>query len=364
MSRKNSDPPKHIAVVLLTGLGDVVHGLPLVNAIRDHYPSTRITWIVERMPGEILSGHPSIDRVVVYRRADGLSGIRQLRGDLQAGEPIDLTLNLNVYFKSVWPTLLSNAPRRIGLDRARVFDGVWLASNERLTPRPRAHTADMVLEFAEHLGIPVPKPEWRLAFSDAERKEQAAFFARFDDRPVATIVASTATIKKDWLADRWAKVADSLESDFGMKVVIAGGPGEREQAAAREIVAKSSAEIEWAMGDSVRRLAWIVDKSNLLLAPDTGPIHVARALEVPVVGLFAHTNPWRVGPWRAYEDLWVDHYTDEGATPNSTDRQPKWDRMPTITVDEVLQRVQVAADKYSVTRPGSRAVSSSHAELR
>ena len=364
MARKSSDPPKHIAVVLLTGLGDVVHGLPLVNAIRDHYPSTRITWIVERTPGEILAGHPSIDRVLVYRRAEGLSGIRQLRRDLREGEPIDLTLNLNVYFKSVWPTFLSKAPRRIGLDRARVFDGVWLASNERLKPRPRAHTADMVLEFADHLGIAVPKPEWRLAFSDAERTEQAAFFAKFDGRPVATIVASTATIKKDWLPERWARVADSLESDFGMKVVIAGGPGEREQAAARDIVARSSAGIEWAMGDSVRRLAWIVDKSNLLLAPDTGPIHIARAVSVPVVSLFAHTNPWRVGPWRAYEDLWVDHYTDEGATPNSTDRQPKWDRMPTITVDEVLQRVQVAADKYSVTRPPARALLSSHADLR
>lgn len=361
--RKNSDPPRHIAVVLLTGLGDVVHGLPLVNALRDHYPSTRITWIVEPMPGEILAGHASIDRVVVYRRAEGLTGIRQLRRDLNAAEPIDLTLNLNVYFKSVWPTLLSRAPRRIGFDRSRAFDGVWLASNERVPARTRSHTADMTLEFADYLGVPVGTPEWRLAFDDAERKEQSEFFTRFEGRPVATIIPASATIKKDWIAERWARVADALESDFGMKVVVAGGPGEREQAAGREIIAKSSAKIEWAMGDSVRRLAWIVDKSNLLLAPDTGPIHVARALEVPVVGLFAHTNPWRVGPWRAFHDLWVDHYTDEGAIPNATDRKPRWDRMPTITVDEVLQRVQVAADRYSVTQRRG-VVASSHADLR
>lgn len=361
--RISTESPKHICVVLLTGLGDVVHGLPLVNAIRDRYPSARITWIVEAMPGAILAGHPSIDRVLIYHRKDGWRGVVQLRRDLREIDPIDLTLNLNVYFKSVWPTLLSRAPRRIGYDRARTFDGVWLASNEWIASRPRAHTADMTLEFADHLGIPVPNPEWRLSFSDAERAEQAKFFERFEGRPVATIVPASATIKKDWLPERWARVADALETDFGMQVVIAGGPGDREQAAGREVIAKSSARIEWAMGDSVRRLAWIVDKSNLLLAPDTGPIHIARALGVPVVSLFAHTNPWRVGPWRAFEDLWVDHYTDAGAAPNATDRQPKWDRMPTITVEAVLERVQVAADKYSVTRPKGGVISSSHADL-
>ncbi len=358
------EPPRHICVVLLTGLGDVVHGLPLVNAVRDHDPSIRITWVVEPMPAGLLTGHPSIDRVVVYRRRDGWSGVRQLWRDLREGAPIDVALNLNVYLKSIFPTLLSRAPRRVGFDRARAYDGVWLASNDRLSPHPRGHTADMFLEFADHLGIPHPNPEWRLSFDGRERDEVDELFAKFEDKPVATIVPASATIKKDWLPERWARVADSLENDFGMRVVIAGGPGDREQAMAREIVSGSSATIEWAMGDSVRRLAGIVDKSNLLLAPDTGPVHIARALGVPVIGLYAHTNPWRVGPWRAFEDLWVDHYTDQGAQPNPSDRKPKWDRMLTITVDAVLARVQTAVDKYAVRRPQDRKFLSPGAEIR
>lgn len=353
MSATSPESP-HICIVLLTGLGDVVHGLPLVNAIRDARPETRITWIAEPMPAGLLDGHPSIDRVVTFRRREGLRGIRQLRKDLRAGDPIDLTLNLNVYLKSVWPTLLSRAPRRIGFDKGRSFEGVWLASNERLAPRPRSHTADMFLEFAERLRVPVTAPEWRIRFSHAERDAQKRFFAQFGGRPVATIVPATATIKKDWLADRWARVAEILEREHGFAVALAGGPGEREQAIGREIVARSKAAIIWAMSDSVRRLAYVIDRSSLVLAPDTGPVHIARALEVPVIGLYGHTNPWRVGPWRAYQDLWVDRYTEPGAEPDPADRTPKWDRMPSITIDDVAERIERAVKKYEVTEAGRR----------
>lgn len=349
MIDRKGDGSPHLCIVLLTGLGDVVHGLPLVNAIRDANPHARITWIAEPMPASFLAGHPSIDRLIVYRRNDGVRGIRQLRSDLRSGDPIDVTLNLNVYLKSIWPTLLSRAPRRIGFDRHRSFEGVWLASNERLKPAPRIHTADMFLEFAAHLHVPIGTPEWRIRFSTDEQREQREFFEKFDGRPVATIIPATATIKKDWIPERWAQVATSLAKDFGFSVVVAGGPGEREQAAANEIVTRSAATVRWGMTDSVRRLSWIIGGSSLVLAPDTGPVHIARALKVPVIGLYGHTNPWRVGPWRAYQDLWVDHYTDEGTQPDISNRRPKWERMPTITVDEVLERVTRAVSDYGAT---------------
>ena len=156
--------PKNICIVLLTGLGDVVHGLPLVNALRDHDPECRITWVVEPMPAPVLSPHPSIDEVIVYRKKDGVRGVVELARAL-AGKRFDLTLNLNVYTKSVWPTLLSRAPLRVGFDRARSFEGVWLAANRHLPPSPRAHTQEMFLQFLDVLGVPRPDPlEWRIPF--------------------------------------------------------------------------------------------------------------------------------------------------------------------------------------------------------
>ncbi|HYH80872.1 MAG TPA: glycosyltransferase family 9 protein [Longimicrobium sp.] len=340
-------PSRHVCVVLLTGLGDVVHGLPLVNALKDDDPTRRITWVVEPMPAPLLAGHPSIDRVVVYRKQDGLRGIRQLARDLAAGERIDLALNLNVYTKSIWPTLLSRARHRLGFDRGRSFEGVWLASNHHLDRRPRAHTADMFLEFAEHLALPVTRPEWRIPLTADERTAQAEFFSAFGGRPVATIVPASASAKKDWPAERWAAVADALAHDFGYAVVLAGGPGEREQRIAREIVERSSAAPAWALGDSIRRLTWTIAGSSLVLAPDTGPVHIARAFGVPVIGLYGHTNPWRVGPWRTYHDLWVDAYTEPGEAPDPSNFTPKLGRMERITVAQVIDQIALASERYT-----------------
>ena len=345
------EEPRRICIVLLSGIGDVVHGLPVLNALRSSYPRAQITWVVEGAPAAVLRGHPSLDDIEIYQRENGIPEILELRRSLRKLGPFDLTLNFNTYLKSVWPTLLSRAPRRVGFDRRRSHDGVWLASNERLRPATIGHTADMFLEFAAHLGIDVPAPEWRLGFSDDERFDQAAFFGRFSGKPVATVIPASATHKKDWGPSRWAEVVDALSTRYGFQVVLAGGPGKREGAIAREIADRASAEVDWAMGDSVRRLMWIIERSNLVIAPDTGPVHIARALSVPVIGIYGHTNPWRVGPWRAYQDLWIDHYTDPSRGPDPSNREPKWNVMDTILADEVIAKIQVAADKYDVLSP-------------
>ena len=186
--------------------------------------------------------------------------------------------------------------------------------------------------------------------TDAERESQREYFRGAAGKPVATVIPASASHKKDWVPERWAEVADSL-ADSGFHVVLAGGPGEREQRIGRAIVAGAKIKPEWAMGDSIRRLMWLIGGSSLVIAPDTGPVHIARALNVPVIGIYGHTNPWRVGPWRAYEDLWVDHYTDSQSGPDPSDRKPKWEVMETISTGEVLEKVQLAVEKYGVAVP-------------
>lgn len=334
-------PADRVCIVLLTGLGDVVHGLPIVNALKDQNPDRHITWVVEPMPAGMLSPHPSVDEVVVYEMRKGVAGIRGLRRDL-AGHRFDLTINLNYYFKSVWPTLLSGAPHRLGFDWGRSRDGVWFAANHHIDAKPRGHTQDIFLEFLAHLGIPPSEPEWRIPIKPEERRAQGEFFSELADRPVVAIVPASANPKKDWLPDRYAAVVDALEHDFDVRTLLVGGPGQRETRLAREISALASRSPVWGLGDGIRRLIWMLDGSRLVIAPDTGPVHIARALGRPVVGLYGHTNPWRVGPYRAFSDLWVDRYTEPGEPPDPTHTEPKHGRMEQITVNDVLDRVERA----------------------
>lgn len=336
-----TDSPRSVCIVLLTGLGDVVMGLPVATALKAAHPECRITWIAEPVPAQVLRFHPAVDEVLIFRRSEGVWGVADLWRQMR-GRTWDLTLNLNIYFKSIWPTLFSGASRRLGFERGRARDGTWLFSNEHLPPGPRRHTVDMFLEFLDRLHIRGDAPEWQLPFSEAELAAQREFFAPLGERPTAAIVPASAIASKDWRADRWAAVADVLAHDFGWQTVLVGGPGEREQKIAREITDLCRAKPIWALGDSVRTLAWMLGGSRLVLAPDTGPVHIARALEVPVIGLYGHTNPWRVGPYHWCEDLWVDRYTNPGEAPDPSSFEPRLGRMEQITVNDVLERVERA----------------------
>jgi heptosyltransferase I len=181
---------------------------------------------------------------------------------------------------------------------------------------------------------------WNLAITEHERAAQQRLLDELDGRDFVAVVPASANASKDWNAAGYARVVDALESDFGLRTVLIGGPGARETAIAREIIERATVKPVWALGDGVRRLVWLIDAASLVIAPDTGPVHIARALETPVIGLYGHTNPWRVGPYRWCENLWVDTYNDPGAPADASLAEPKHGRMELIGAADVLERVQ------------------------
>lgn len=336
--------PAGICLVLLTGLGDVVHGLPVANALRRQWPESRISWVVEPMPAGILSPHPAIDEVIVFEKKQGRRGVLDLRRRMR-GRGFDLCINFNIYFKSIWGTLFSGARERWTFGRDRARDGVWLAGNRRLPPRRRSHTQDMFLEFARALGVDPLPLVWKLVVTEAERAEQQRFLDALGGRPAVGIVPASANWKKDWPAERYVPVVDAIEHDLGARAVLVGGPGGRETEAARLVSARAARPPLWMMGDGVRRLVWLTEACRAVVAPDTGPVHIARAMGTPVVGLYGHTNPWRVGPYGAFEDLWVDAYNEPGTPPDASLADPRHGRMEQISPRDVIARVEQALQR-------------------
>ncbi len=340
------DHATDICIVLLTGIGDVVHGLPVANALKDDDRTRRITWVAEPAPAQVLREHPSVDHVIVFHRKDGFRAIERLRDDFRERR-FDLTLNMQRHFKGVFPTVFSGAPVRVGLDRDKVREGVWRFSNFHIESGPWAHTQDMLLRFLDRLGIPQPDPlQWRITFNEAERTRQAAFFGRLPAAPVVGLVLGSNVVRKDWSAEHFAELADALGQTYEATVLLVGGPAAREKAAADLICHCTKSSPISTLADDVRRMMWTVDGCDLLVSPDSGPLHLAHALGVPVVGLYGHTNPARVGPYDRFRDLVVDAYHDAGEVPDPARKDSREGRMDRITVSDVLERVKWAFDRY------------------
>ena len=227
---------------------------------------------------------------------------------------------------------------KLGFDRTRARDLNWLFTTHRIAPRAGQHVQDQYFEFLEALHIPHEPVTWDLGPWEHERAGQREFLSRFD-RSIAPIVVGTSKPDKDWMPERWAQVADALHADFGLQPVLVGGRSARELAAERIILEQARVPVSSALGSGLRNLVGILDGAALALSPDTGPLHMAVALDRPVVALMGYTNPKRVGPYRRFHDLLIDAYGDSGEDyPVSMENRPG--RMARITVRDVLDRVE------------------------
>ncbi len=289
-----------ILIVKLSSLGDVLHSLPTLEALRSIYPQGHITWLVEDTYAPVLAGHPALDEVWPVPRPrfqndrflgnvwDVLQMARRLRE-----EPFDLVIDLQGLLKSaVWVTL-ARSKRKLGYDRTRELS--YLALTERLSPYdPEAHAVWRYLNVARHLGAPVVEPRFRLGLPLAE--DVSHLVSGGGGRPLVILHPGARWPSKLWPSAHWARLADWLAGEKGFQVVITGSPGDRELAG--KIVALTDTPLLNLSGrTSLADLAALLKEARLAVTTDTGPMHLAAALGTPVAALFGPTAPWRTGPF-------------------------------------------------------------------
>ncbi len=338
--------PRSVCVVMLSALGDTVHVLPVVSALKRAWPEVRISWVLQPLARTLASSHPDVDEFIEFERRRGVRGVRSfldLRSAL-AGRRFDLVLGLQVYFKAGVITGLISADRKLGFDRARARDLNWLFTNEKIPAHPWQHVQDQYFEFLTYLGVSTTPVEWQLRLSDTEQRTRDDFY-RDHERPVAAVVVGTSKPEKNWPPEKYARLLDAMHHDHGVDTVVVGGPSGVEQEAFTRIASLTTSTPTHALGSDLRRLIALVDGADFVISPDTGPLHIARALETPVVGLYGYTNPKRYGPYRKYEDLFVDGYRvspDEEYTASPQYR----DGMKRVSVEAVEEKVALALARY------------------
>ena len=340
---QTASPPKHVGIVMMSAVGDTVHVLPVVTALKRHGVQ-RVTWVLQPGPASLVRGHPSVDEIIVFQRSLGIKAFDRVRREL-AARRFDVVLAMQTYFKAGIVTSFANAPRKIGFDRARSKDLSWLFANEHLPPRPLGHIQDDFLEFLDPLGIPAEPLTWNIGPWTGERDTQRRLLGGFD-RPIVSLVIGSSKPDKDWPADRWARLCDALVIDFGLQPVLVGGRSARESATERVILEQARHKPVSLLDSGLRPLVGILDGSALVISLDTGPLHMSVALQRPVIALMGYTDPRRTGPYRRYHDLICDAFHDAREEGPIT-RETRLGRMPRITVDQVLARVERWRERYS-----------------
>ncbi|WP_433853861.1 glycosyltransferase family 9 protein [Stenotrophomonas nitritireducens] len=295
-----------LCLLRLSALGDVTHVVPLVRTLQQARPGIELHWVIDKAGHRLLEGLPGVV-FHVYDKKSGLAGMRALRGELPAAGFAAL-LQMQVAFRANVLSAFIPARRRIGYDRSRSKDLHGLFVNERIPDRPGIHVLDAIGSFCEPLGMKQTTVSWDLA-TPAEAHDWAR--AQWDDdgRPVLMISPCSSHERRNWYADRYAAVADHAAAR-GWRVVLCGGRSELERRTADAILAAMRAPALDLVGrDTLKQLPALLARANLLMTPDSGPMHIANAVGTKVLGLHAASNPERSGPYsdRRY---CVDRYDD------------------------------------------------------
>jgi heptosyltransferase I len=299
-------PPRSICLLRLSALGDVTHVVPLVRTLRRAWPGVRLDWIIGKGEHRLLEGLEGVD-FIEYDKRSGLRGMLALRQRM-AGIRYDALLQMQVAARANLLSAFVPARSRIGYDRSRSKDLHGLFVNERIADRPGLHVLDAIGSFCEPLGLEQRQVEWDLPVPEAARDWARAQWPA-DGVPTLVISPCSSHLLRNWRAERYAAVADHAASR-GWRVVLCGGRSELERSTSDAILASMSAPALDLVGkDTLKQLPALLERADLVMTPDSGPMHIANAMGAKVLGLHAASNPARSGPYsdRRY---CVDRYDD------------------------------------------------------
>lgn len=339
-------PPASLCLLRTSAIGDVTHVVPLVRTLQAAWPQTRLTWIIGKLERKLVGDLAGVD-FVTFDKAAGWAGIREVWTALR-GQRFDALLQMQVALRSNLLSLGIKADHRIGYDTARAKDLHGLVVNERIPARTGEHVLDAIGSFCEPLGLKQTTVRWDMPIPDEAQAWAAEQLP--GDTPSLLVSPSSSHALRNWRPERYAAVMDHAAAR-GWRVALVGGPSTNERAMADAVLAACRhAPLDLTGKDTLKKLLALLTRAQLLLTPDSGPMHMANAVGTKVLGLHAASNPNRSGPYS--DRRWcVDKYDEAsrkylGKPANELAWGTKIERpgvMDLIAVDDVVERFEAAA---------------------
>lgn len=338
--------PASICLLRTSAIGDVTHVVPLLRTLQQAWPQASLAWVVGKLERKLVGDLPGVE-FVTFDKGAGWSGMRAVQGALH-GRRFDALLQMQVAMRANLLSLGISARRRIGYDRARAKDLHGLVINERIPARSGEHVLDAIGSFCEPLGLKQTTVRW-----DIPIPEEAHAWAAEQlpgDTPTLLVSPSSSHALRNWRAGRHAAVMDHVASR-GWRVVLLGGPSAAERTMADAVLAACRRQpLDLTGKDTLKRLLALCTRAQLLLGPDSGPMHMANSVGTRVLGLHAASNPDRSGPYS--DRRWCVNKYDAAARKylGKPASELAWGRkiekqgvMDLIGVDEVIDRYEAAA---------------------
>lgn len=340
--------PESICIVRLSALGDVTHAVPVLRAIQQHWPQTRVTWICATMEHKLLAGLDGVRFIVVDKNA-GWMGYLKLRREL-AGEKFDVMLQMQTSARANFTGACVRARIKLGWDRYRARDFHRFFMTHTIPETRQEHQVQGHLSFARTIGLDAQEPVWDFPVDD-----DATEFANSVLPPgkrILLISPCSSHPRRNWSAQRYAAVADYAVTHHRMAVVLSGGPSELERNTGEAIEDTMQQRAINLIGkDTLPQLTALLKRVDVVLSPDAGPVHLANAVGTAVIGLHASTWSIRSGPYNSLQ-LCVDKFPQaaerfRGKSP----QQLRWGSrieddgvMDLIEIDEVIERLDLAVE--------------------
>ncbi|QDP02558.1 glycosyltransferase family 9 protein [Thalassotalea sp. PS06] len=293
---------KSLCILRLSAIGDVCHAVAMVQQIQKHYPEIKITWVLGKVEHRLLQDLPGVE-FIIFDKSKGWRGYQELRTQMR-DRAFDVLLHMQVALRASIASLFIPATTRIGFDKVRAKEGQWLFTNKTVEVQQQPHVLDGFLAFARALGIETEAPHWLMPHGE---QDQAFVAEHIGNEKYAVISPAASKAERNWTEQGYAQVADYLTT-LGYQVVLCGGPAPLEIELAKAITKHCKQPPLNLVGKtSLKEMLAVLENAELVVAPDTGPAHMAVTVNTPVIGLYAHSNPQRTGPY-LYRDNVVSVY--------------------------------------------------------
>lgn len=305
-----SEPdPQRILIIKPSSLGDIVHGLPVLAALRRKFPTAHISWLAGRAFAPLLEGLPLLNEVIVFDRAHfgrmwhsprSFIDFWRFVADVRRRR-FDWVIDLQGLFRSGFVAAASGAGMRAGFADSREFAGLFYSRRVRCGPEAE-HAVDRNLALARALGLPVDSPAFPLGIRADELTAARAKLARAAGGALESFTAVLPGARwpsKQWPAEHVAEALDLMHARGAPVGVLLGAPDERELAEAIRARCRDARPVSLVGETTLRELTALLSLAERVLCVDSGPMHVAAALGRPLTAVFGPTNPRRTGPYSA-----------------------------------------------------------------